>query len=323
MGAEIGVDTPSDCVPWEEGSEATGAGWPEFSEKAAGTQLGYHSGLFVGRDFVDHILLAFWSSGALCLEVSDLNGAPLTAGLLENVWGEQLAEVLDPNATAALSVIPRQRPSIRFSDDDPVFHLELEQLALEMVTELDHRQLRIFEAGVSGDIGLSIDLQTEALSLDLVFGAASLDFRDNWSKLAEPGYSKVVSDLAEAAIGTLLPEDLLPQVTLPYLLGLELDAVVWLPTPNDAWHGAYILLDTSNVQSIQLEGCSVDSVGCDGGTTFEFDLETALGCDSGEQLGCSDTGAACTTIPVPLGRILPLSVVLLGLSVRRRSRCQP
>ena len=64
----------------------------------------------------------------------------------------------------------------------------------------------------------------------------------------------------------------------------------------------------------------MDSVGCDGGTTFEFDLETALGCDSGEQLGCSDTGAACTTIPVPLGRILPLSVVLLGLSVRRRSR---
>ena len=322
MGAEIGVDNPSDCVAWQDGFEAMDTGWPEFSEKAAGTQLGYHSGLFIGRDFVDHILLAFWSSGVLCLEVSDLNGAPLTAGLLENVWGEKLAEVLNPDATASLTVIPRNRPFVRFSDDDPVIRLQLEDLALEMVTELDYRPTRIFEAGVSGDVGLSIDLQTEALSLDLVFGAASLDFRDNWSKLAEPGYSKVVSDLAQAAIGTLLPDDLLPQVTLPYLLGLELDAVVWLPTPDDAWQGAYVLLDTENVQPIPLEGCSVDSVGCDGSSTFEFDLESALGCDSGEQLGCSDTGAACTVVPVPLGRVLPLGFVLLGLTVRRRSRSQ-
>lgn len=322
MGAEIGVENPSDCVAWQDGFEAMDSGWPSFTEKAAGTQLGYHSGLFVGRDFVDHILLAFWSSGALCLQVSDLNGAPLSAGLLENVWGEQLAAVLDPNAAASLTVIPRNRPSVRFSDDDPVINLQLDDLALEMVTELDYRPTRIFEAGVTGDVGLSIDLRTEGLSLDLVFGAASLDFRDNWSKLAEPGYSEVVSELAQAAIATLLPEDLLPQVTLPYLLGLELDAVVWLPTPDDAWQGAYVLLDTSNVQPIPLEGCSVDSVGCDGSTTFEFDLESALGCDSGEQLGCSDSGGACTVVPVPLGRLLPLSLVLLGLMVRRRSGCE-
>ena len=98
---------------------------------------------------------------------------PLPPDCSENVWGEQLAEVLDPNATAALSVIPRQRPSIRFSDDDPVFHLELEQLALEMVTELDHRQLRIFEAGVSGDIGLSIDVNRGTLLRPCVWGSKS------------------------------------------------------------------------------------------------------------------------------------------------------
>jgi len=211
---------------------------------------------------------------------------------------------------------------VAFSDDDPVFRPQLDDLALNLMTELDGRTTRIFEAGVDGDIGLSIDLTTEALEVDLVFGDASLDFRDNWTDLAEPGYSKVISEMAQAAIGSLLPDNLLPSVTLPYLLGLEVDAVVWLPTEDDAWHAGYVLLETSNVESVQLEGCSAESVGCDGATTYEFELEEALGCGGGASLGCSDTGSACTAIPVPVGRLVPLCILTMGLWIRRRSGSQ-
>lgn len=322
MGAQIDVEDPADCVAWEDGFAGMDAGWPVFAEKAEGTQLGYHAGLFIGRDFVDQMMFSLWANGTLCMEVSDLNGASLTAGLLKPIWGEALAEALDEDATAILQVDPRSRPFVEFSDDDPVFHLKLDDLALNLMTDLDYRTTRIFEAGVEGDVGISIDLTTEAVAVDLVFGEASLDFRDNWTKLAEPGYSGVVSEMAQVAIKSLLPDDLLPQVTLPSLLGMELDAVVWIPMEDEAWHAGYVLVDTSNVEPIQLEGCSADALGCDGSSSFEFDLMDALGCGDGSELGCSESGSACTTIPIPLGRIIPLGLLLIGLGFRRKSGCE-
>jgi hypothetical protein len=296
------------------------SGWPVFSETAQGSSLAYHAGLFVGRDFVDQLMFAFWASGTLCMEVQDLNGAPLTAGLLSHVWGPGLAAVLEEDAPVSLLIEPPYRPTVAFSDDDPVFRLQLDDLTLQLMTQLDRRTTRIFEAGVDGEAGLSIDLTTEEMSVDLVFGAASLDFRDNWTDLSDPGYSAVISEMAYAAIEAILPDNLLPSVTLPYMLGLEIDAVVWLPTEDGAWHGGYVLVETSQVQSVQLEGCSADTVGCDGSSTFEFDLESALGCGSGGGLGCSDTASACAVGPPPLGRLMPFSLLCMGLMFRRRSR---
>jgi hypothetical protein len=321
LGAQIDVSSPSDCVDWRSGFVEMGTGWPVFSTTAAGTTLPYHSGLFVGRDFVDQLLFSIWASGALCLEVSDLNGASLTAGLLNTVMGPDLEAVVDPDATATLVINPRARPLIEFSDDDPVFHLLLDDLALDLVTELEERTLRIFEVGITGDVGLSIELSTEQLATELVLDDGTLDYRDNWTDLAAPGYSEGIGSIASVAITTLLPQDLLPTVQLPSLLGIEIDAVVWLPTEDEAWQGGYLLLDTSEVEPIVLEGCAASDLGCDGGGGgFEFDLEEALGCTEGGDLGCAEDGAACAVISMPpLSRVLPTSLLLLGVLLRRRS----
>jgi len=326
LSARITVENPSDCVPWEEGFVAMEAGWPEVSELAATTSMPYDFGLFVGRDFVDQALFSIWAGGALCMEISDLNGAPLTNGLLASLLGESLEEVLDPNGSALLAIDPVEPPTVRFSDDAPVFHIDIQQLGLHLYTSLEHRDLRLFQVDVTADAGLDIDLSTEALNTGLVLDEGSLIFRETWTDLAEPGFGLGVQSLASAAIQSVLPEDLLPSITLPSLLGLEIDAVVWLPSENEAWHGGYVVADTSMVEPVELPGCSASDLGCDGGgPSMELDFDDLLGCDEASG-GCeSSGGGACASMGVirldlPLGRLAPLFCLVLGVGVRRRRR---
>ena len=42
---------------------------------------------------------------------------------------------------------------------------------------------------------------------------------------------------------------------LPELLGVKLDALVWLPNADESWQGGFVDIDTSNVEPVELAGC--------------------------------------------------------------------
>ena len=323
LGADIVGGDSAPCVDTSAGPPLTGAGWPDFGENVSDTSLRYDVGLFVGRDFVDHLLWSAWGSGALCIGLEELNGAPLSSGLMSSFFGDEVAVLFGDSAPARLEIAPAVPPRAIFSDDQPPVAIGLEQLGVELYTALDARTLRALRVDVSGELGLNVGLHEGVLGTELLIDSDALDFDETYSELLWPGYSIGLPSLVELALGGLLPDDLLPTVTLPYLLGAELSEVVWMPTPDDAWLGGYLLLDTTSVQAIPLgTGCSADSLACDGaGPGFELDLEAALGCGGEGGFGCdgSDGCASGGRLFIPTGRLFPVLFVLLGALLRRRT----
>jgi hypothetical protein len=142
----------------------------------------------------------------------------------------------------------------------------------------------------------------------------------------EPGYSDGLAENLPSLIGSFIPEDTFPSMTLPEILGIEIDTVIWHPTSDDEWQAGYILLDTSGVEALEISGCGLDALGCGGESTgIEFDLDEALGCSSDDALGCdeatSDCGGGCSASgrwPIPASRLGLLGLLALGIVRRRR-----
>jgi len=322
LGADITGGDSGDCVDTSAGPPGADAGWPGFSDTASGTSLPYDVGLFVGKGFVDHLLWSAWGSGALCLELEDLQGAPLTTGLMGSFFGDELITMFGDAEPALLSITPDVAPFAVLSDDQPPVAIGLDQLGVELYTQLDGRTLRALRVDVDGEIGINVGLSSGVLGTELILDEGSLGYTETYSELLWPGYSTGLPSLVELALGTFLPEDLLPTVELPYLLGAELSEVAWLPTEDGRWLGGYILVETERVQPVKLGGCSADALGCDGeGAGIELDLESALGCSSDKGgFGCEDSGGCAVggTIFVPTARLFPALFVLLGALIRRR-----
>jgi hypothetical protein len=322
LGAEILGGDSNPCVDSSAGPQLGGGGWPTFSEQAAGTSLTYDAGVFVGRDFVDHLLWSTWGSGALCLELEDLNGAALTTGLMASFFGDEVAILFGDAEPALLSIVPNVAPYAVFSDDQPPVAIGLEQLGVEMFTRLDGRALRALRVDIDGEVGVNIALTEGILESELVLDEGSLGYSETYSELLWPGFSAELPSLVDLVLGSFLPEDLLPTVTIPYLLGAELSAVAWHPTPDGDWQGGYVLLETDNVTPLKLGGCSASSIGCgeDSGG-IALDLDKLLGCSSSESgFGCEDSGcAAGGTLFLPTSRMLPALMVLIGALIRRRA----
>lgn len=320
LGADMDVDQPSDCVDWEAGFQDTGADWPVFAETAPGTDLPYDVGLVLSKDMVDQLLFTAWAGGLLCMEVSDLAGAELNAGLLGTFLGEDFQGTFEDEAPASVLVVPTQPPRARFEHDRPYLHADMEQLQLHLASVLDGRDLRVAQVDVDVDLGVDVDLSTEQLALGLDMGEGALGFTEAWSDLLRPGYAQGLSEMVDTLLGSLIPEDLLPTIDLPSLMGVQLGGVWWIPSEDGAWHGAYVLLDVSEVQPIEVPGCDAQAIGCEGETP-DFDWEAALGCgEEGGSSGCSSEsgGTSCTTVPVMPMRLLVLAMVLLGAGLRRR-----
>lgn len=326
LGADIVAGDGAACVDTASGPPVNGAGWPTFSEQASGSSLRYDAGLFLGRDFVDHVLWSIWGSGALCIELEDLAGTPLSTGLMGTFFGDEVVELFGEDEAALIAIRPDVAPYAIFSDDQPPLAVGVEALGVELYGPLDYRQTRALRVDVNGDIGINAGITEGVLAAELVIDDAALDFSEVYSELLQPGYSQGLPGLVDLALNSFLPDDLLPSVTLPYLLGAELSDIIWQPTEDGNWQGGYLLLDVSGVEPIELPGCSADAIGCDGGGIgFEFDLEDALGCaDGGDMgLGCEDSGDGCASggrIFVPTARLFPAVVAILGVLIRRRER---
>jgi len=329
LGAELVPASTSDCVDSSAGSTLRETGWPEFGATAPDSVLPYDAGIVLSADLLDHALYTVWASGALCLDAgalaADILPTGLTTDFLGPLLGESFSELFPESQPVTLLLFAATPPVGSFDDDGPPLNSRAQDLTLDLYADLDHRQARIFQVDGTTDIGLDVTLAENTLTTGLVLDDPAVDFVESYNELIAPGFSDGLATLVGTLIGSLLSDDLLPTVPLPELLGVKLDALVWLPNADDSWQGGFIDIDTSNVEPVELAGCSLDGFGCDGGDLgLDLDLESLLGCSADSGLGCEDStcatgGSRGIATRAVRGR-LTLGLLLVGALVGLRRR---
>jgi hypothetical protein len=321
-GMIVGMDATIDT----EGAECANPGlvpipdpqWPAFGDVAPGTSLEYDAGVYLGRAFVDELLTAFWASGLLCMEIDELGDVPLQGGLVGAFFGEEVGALLGADDPASLVLGGPLPPTSAFRMDQPAVMVEMPNLTLDLVSELDHRQVRILQVGADAEIGLDVGLVDGTIAPTLVIDEEGFLFSETYSDLVGPGYSNNLGTLLDMVLAIAVPDEALTEITIPEPLGIKLDEVFWVPTPDEEWHGVFALADLSEVEHIEVAGCTVDGLGCDGGG-MEFDLEEALGCNDPAS-GCGEEGSACVhgKVRLPGWRWLPVLFLVVVVRLRRR-----
>ncbi len=341
LGAEAYAPAYSDCVDWSAGSDLFEVGWPDLDETAGSTSLPHDAALMVSADFIDQLLFTAWAAGLLCIDAGQLleeqAGLGITSGFLGSLLGDDFQTYFGEEVPVSLIIDPLTPPRVDFSDDKPAFTLDPGDLRLELWSELDQREVMVFQAEVLVYPGVDVSLVDGALTVALDLESEDIRLYEAMSDYLSPGWSGGVAGLLDTAISSQLPEGPLLSMVLPLPFGLGVDALVWWPSDDLSWHGGYLLLDTSSVAPIELAGCSLDGLGCDGGGVSgpELDLNALLGCDAGGGLGCDSggggcdsaggcEGAACTTtrqqrlVGVARWRLVLLGLLALGAVTRRR-----
>ncbi len=338
FGALIDAEATHDCVDAAAGSPTNDDPWPPLTGIADGSSLAYDAGIVLSRDFVDHVLWGLWASGALCIDLQDLAGADLQTNLLASFFGESFSELFPEAQPAVVSVRPEGQPLVIFSDDDPPLAVDVEDLGLNLLASLDDRQSRIFRVGVDAEVGVAVDIDSEAVTPVLYLDPDTWTYTETYNDLLDEGFSEGFTGLVEMVLGMFLPDDLISPITLPDTMGIGVGGVFWIPSTDGAWQGAYLLIDSSEVEPLELGGCSGGSLGCGEGDTGMTGIDLGeLGCDEdggcsggcggegdeGCDSGCGDSGGGCGVVRLP--RFAPWRTLLflgLGLAVvlRRRRR---
>lgn len=320
LGGSALPSQTSDCVEDPGGSVFNDAPWPDFNDTAWETNLEYDAGLYLSKDFVDHVLYNVYVSGGLCLEVSDLGGAPLSTDIFGPIFGESFEALYPESQAMALATNPSVAPTMRFEADGAPLRLDLDGFGLNIATQIDDRQHRLTRVDLVAEIGIDPGLSSTALEPELIIDPEAIVFEETVNEFLEPGYSDGLVDFVPTVLGTFLPEDLLPSMAIPSLYGIGLDGVYWQPDDAGQWQGGFVLLDVDSVDPIDAPGCDGGSLGCDGGEGL--DIEAALGCDQG--LGCeADAGCEDASCATPTARgglkdsnrrfLVPNRLILVGL----------
>jgi hypothetical protein len=339
FGALIDAEATHDCVDGAEaGSPFADSPWPDLNGTAPGSTLDYDVGVVISRDFVDHLLWAVWASGNLCIDLRDLAGVDLQTSLLESFFGDSFVELFPDGEDALLSVRPVGQPVAVFSDDAPPLAIDIDDMGLNLIAALDQREARIFRVGVDAQVGVDVELDAEAVTPVLYLDPATWTYTESYNDLLDEGFSDGFQGLVEMVLGMFLPDDLISPFALPDTYGIGVGGVFWIPAPEDDWQGLYLLVDASEVQPLEIGGCSGGSLGCGEGDTGTTGIDLGeLGCDedggcsggcgdegSGcEDGGCGDSGGGCGTLRVP--RLAPWRTLLLvglfgAVLLRRRRR---
>jgi hypothetical protein len=325
----------STCVDWTAGSDVGETAWVDVDGTAGSTSLPHDAALLVGADFIDQLLFSAWAAGLLCIDAGQLleeqAGLGISAGFLGGLLGEPFTTLFPDGTPVRLVIDPVTPPSVAFSDDRPAFVIDPGLLHLELFSELDGREMRVFGTELVLAPGVDVTVVDGALSVALDLAAEDIRLLEVYTDLLDPGYSAGLAGLLDTALSSQLPEGPLVEMALPLPLGLGVDALVWWPSDDARWQGGYLLLDTSQVAPVELGGCSLDGLGCDGGgaTGPEIDIDALLGCDAEGGLGCdAEAGcadAACATggrraklVGVARWRFLVFGALVFGAFVRRR-----
>ena len=286
LGAVLGAKGTAECVDASQGSEFHDDPWPSLDETAGSSSLEYDAAVVVGKDFVDHMLWAIWATGLLCMDLEDLSGIELNTSLLETFFGDSYAELFPEAQPALISLRAPEPPHALFNHDDPPLAVAIEDLGISTISSLDARLSRIFRVGIDAEVGIGVDLSAEEITPELYLDPNDFTYWETHNDLLDEGFSEGFVDLVDMVLGMFLPDDLLSAYPLPDLMGVGIGAVFWIPSDDERWQGLYLLADSSEVEPIDLGGCSGGSLGCDGTDTG------GSGIDLGD-LGCDEKGSGC------------------------------
>ena len=290
LGGTVSPSQISECVPESDGSEFADADWPPFDETAWTTSLEYDGGVFVNKDYVDHLLWSVYASGGLCMDVGELAGdtLTLTTELFANFFGEEFAALFREEQEMGLVTAPNLPPEIVFSDDMPPFALRLTDFGLDFSADLDEREARLFQVAINADIGIDPGFTSTEVAPAILIDTEAIDFEETYNELLPAGFSAGLADFLPTILSQFLPDDLLPVIALPDLYGIGIDSVWWVPDDEGQWQGGFFLLDVDGVVPYEVPGCQGGDVGC-GDEGGGIEIETILGCEDG---GCSDEGCS-------------------------------
>jgi hypothetical protein len=294
LGARITPESLTTCVGEILDFETEGEGWPALTAEAWSTGLPYDLGLLLGRDFIDYTLWSLWASGVLCMEIDEIQDAPVNTDLMAVFLGDEMDTLFPVRADARLSVFMPAPPRVAFYEDDPVLGLVVDAMHMELSAVLNARWSRLFQTTMRGEVEIDPGLSASALAPSIELPDSLFDMEETYSELMEAGFSKAMGELLDVLLSTkLLPLDSLPTLPLPDLMGAGIDSVFWLTSEDELWQGGFVLLNTQSVQAIEAPGCSGSTgIGCDGGGT-DVDVFSMLGCDGEDPLGCGESGAGC------------------------------
>lgn len=312
MNGGLSTSEASECIAEYDpgGSLATPSDPPDLGSAPDGVSRDYHAAALVSDDFANQGLYGAWRGGLLCYTLDADAGIPLdTSTVLGVLAGDAFDELFPESKPIVIQTRPRAAPTLGLDGERDV-NVAVEQLGLELYSEVDGRLAQVLglDLGVDAGVDLNLDGSTGALGLDVDLGTDSMDCAVNLNEFAPDADADIESQcagalgtIASTALGSLL-SDLSFSLPAFGAMGLT-DMEVSAAGPSADWLGLYAWIGEVPY------GSEDAGLGCDGG-----DTGGASGCESASS-GCE--GGGCSTGGRAMNRWL-LLVVPLALAARRR-----
>lgn len=300
----------SDCISaWDNGGfEAIPSSGPAVGAAAEGIDPNHAANLMLSDEFGNQLMYALWQSGLLCYTVDEELGFPIDTSLLGLLAGESFNTLFPEARPMVIETRPQQAPRLEFTASNDI-GLVVDDLGLDFMAELDHRNARVLAIGLEVDGGLDVgfDDTTGQLAIAIDLGAESFnpsvtsnDFVPDSTETIEESFASVFNGLVGGLLGDALSDI---TFTVPGIEGVGITGMQVESTgTEDDWLGAYVWLGEVSYAST---GCSDGEGGCGGGEDG--------GCTDAAGAGCE--GGGCTAGPRSQRRwgllLFPLFVAML------------
>jgi hypothetical protein len=289
----------------------------------------HHLAAHVRDEFMNQAMYAIWQTGILCQEIGgpgpQLIDLPLSmdTSLLSLLTPGVFDDMFPEAQPILIRLRPEKPPIVNMVPDD--IDIEIDDLAIEIYTEIEGRQAKLVDVYLYLDAGLN-------LSMDVTYGVIGIgiDLEDALSASVNQNEFKPDSDQAVAdGIGGLLANpaisgligDALGSLGAIGLPPIEFDTTadgfidtsfgiqdMALTTAGDAddWLGAYMWIGEVDYEYAGCDSGGCGDSGCDiggCGSTGTGGCDPASSCDmsgcagGGSTGGCGTTGS--TTGPAP------------------------
>ncbi|MDP2305979.1 MAG: hypothetical protein Q8P18_08120 [Pseudomonadota bacterium] len=253
------------------GSLQTLSSPPDIGQVPSSIETDYHVGLILSDDFTNQALYALWRGGLLCYSLEPGGVFTLDTSILNVLTGSVFAELFAESQPVILRTAPLSPPTTSFDGAHDI-DVNLDNLGLELYTQLDGREAKIVTVALAGVVGMDLgfDGTTGELAIEVDLDPAALtptvtynEFYPQANDAIVAGFSGAFGGIVDSVVGGLL-EGL--AFAVPSFSGIGLLALEAGPVgDNGDWLGAFAWVGPATYESA---GCGEDgscSSGCSGG----------------------------------------------------------
>jgi hypothetical protein len=272
-GSMAGSAAPCVAAYDPGGSIKTPSSAPNIGVVPSSIPGDFHVGLILSDDFTNQALYALWRGGLLCYTLEPGGAFPLDTSILNVLTGSVFAELFPESQPMVLQTAPMSPPTTSFDGSHDI-DVNLENLGLELYTQLDGRDAKIVTVSLEGIVGMDLgfDGTTGELALDVDLDPAALtptvtynEFYPEANEAIVAGFSGAFGGIVDSVVGGLL-EGL--AFALPSFSGIGLLDLEAGPVGDNAdWLGAFAWVGPTPYEASS--GCGEDggcsSEGCSGG----------------------------------------------------------